>query len=55
MKQIPLCHKCDAAITEPSQDFHGAEEFVGCLDNFDIKCWEDAKALCPLIHESREA
>lgn len=54
MKHIPMCWKCKSAITELNLAYN-CYELIGCKECDEIENWEDAKALCPLIHESREA
>jgi len=54
MKTIPMCWKCASAIMKESEDMSGAFEMVGCKEHKEIEDWESAKALCPLIHESRD-
>jgi hypothetical protein len=58
MKQIPMCWKCASSITKTVAnllvDGCSASTLVGCKECKEIKDWESAKALCPLIHESRD-
>ncbi len=51
MKPMPLCNKCAKAITEPFGDIPGAHQFVGCADCPEIKDYNDAKAMCPVLKE----
>jgi hypothetical protein len=43
----PICWKCTNKICEDNED--GAMKLVGCKAEAKIKCYEDAKELCPLI------
>ena len=51
MKTLPLCNKCEKAITEPVGDIPGAHQFVGCADCLKIKTYDDAKKLCPVLKD----
>jgi len=50
MKQIPLCHKCVNAITQYSEVFKHYT-VVGCKECAQIKNYQDAKELCPLLRK----
>jgi hypothetical protein len=50
MKQIPLCHKCVNAITQYSEVFKHYT-VVGCKECAQIKDYQDAKELCPLLRK----
>jgi len=47
-KRMPICWKCASKITEDNGD--GSLGLVGCKENKDIKNYQDAEKMCPVIN-----
>ena len=46
-KKIPMCGKCKSKIT--SEPKNGSFTLIGCKENKDIKGYQDAEDMCPLL------
>jgi len=47
---IPLCTKCTHVVTLDKGN--NRSEMIGCVTDSDIKNYEDAQRMCPIIKES---
>ena len=48
-KKMPFCHKCASKITTLTKDNDNSFTLTGCTEESKIKCYDDAKTMCPLL------
>lgn len=49
MKTIPMCWKCVNVILKPNRYNHEIKTMIGCKECRNIKSYNDARIICPLI------